>query len=73
ALRKSSPTGGVKKPDRYRHSIVVLSEDDITSRSSDLIDSSFCVCLCFQTDLHFQVHAVLVLQEVSETSSNWAM
>ncbi|KAK2995354.1 hypothetical protein RJ640_006574 [Escallonia rubra] len=65
AARKSAPAiGGVKKPHRYRPGTVALREIRKYQKSTDLLIRK----LPFQrlTDLRFQSHAVLALQEAAE-------
>ncbi|XWS58035.1 hypothetical protein CRYUN_Cryun08bG0000600 [Craigia yunnanensis] len=77
ASRKSAPTtGGVKKPHRYRLGTVALREIRKYQKSTELLIRK----LLFQrlvreiahdfkilpTDLRFQSHAVLALQEAAE-------
>ncbi|XP_060961231.1 histone H3.3-like [Cannabis sativa] len=77
AVRKSTPTtGGVKKPHRYRPGTVALREIRKYQKSTELLIRK----LPFQrliyqfslklllggTDLRFQSHAVLALQEAAE-------
>ncbi|XP_010431530.1 PREDICTED: histone H3.3-like [Camelina sativa] len=69
AARKSAPTsGGVKKPHRYRPGTVALREIRKYQKSTELLIRK----LPFQrlvreiTDLRFQSHAVLALQEAAE-------
>ncbi|KAL4181388.1 hypothetical protein AMTRI_Chr12g270940 [Amborella trichopoda] len=58
ATRKSAPTtGGVKKPHRYHSGTMALRE------IHKLIHE---IARDFKTDLHFQSHAVLALQEAAE-------
>ncbi|KAL9682255.1 hypothetical protein QQ045_014050 [Rhodiola kirilowii] len=65
AARKSAPTtGGVKKPHRYRPKTVALREIRKYQKSTQLLIRK----LPFKrlTDLRFQIHAVLALQEAAE-------
>ncbi|KAF4358319.1 hypothetical protein F8388_014589 [Cannabis sativa] len=75
AVRKSTPTtGGVKKPHRYRPGTVALRK---YQKSTELLirklpfqrliyQFSLKLLLGGVTDLRFQSHAVLVLQEAAE-------
>ncbi|CAH8391438.1 unnamed protein product [Eruca vesicaria subsp. sativa] len=66
AARKSAPTtGGVKKPHRYRPGTVALREIRKYQKSTEfnLVRE---IAQDFKTDLRFQSHAVLALQEAAE-------
>ncbi|KAE8637181.1 hypothetical protein CSA_018812 [Cucumis sativus] len=64
AARKSAPTtGGVKKPHRYRPGTVALREIRKYQKSTELFDQEVALP---ETDLRFQSHAVLALQEAAE-------
>ncbi|KAI3943866.1 hypothetical protein MKW92_021115 [Papaver armeniacum] len=72
--RKSRPTtGGVKKPHRYRPGTVALREIRKYQKSTELLIRKLPfqrlvreIAQEFKTDLRFQSHAVLALQEASE-------
>ena len=74
AARKSAPaTGGVKKPHRFRPGTVALREIRKFQKSTDLLIRKLPfqrlvreIAQDFKTDLRFQSHAVLALQEASE-------
>ncbi|XVF63745.1 hypothetical protein PTKIN_Ptkin09bG0111100 [Pterospermum kingtungense] len=74
AVRKSAPTiGGVKKPHRYRLETVALCEIKKYQKSTKLLICKLPfqrlvreIAQDFKTDLRFQSHAVLALQEVVE-------
>jgi len=74
AARKSAPTtGGVKKPHRYRPGTVALREIRKYQKSTDLLIRKLPfqrlvreIAQDFKTDLRFQSHAVLALQEAAE-------
>ncbi|KAK2995353.1 hypothetical protein RJ640_006573 [Escallonia rubra] len=74
AARKSVPTtGGVKRPHRYRPGTVALREIRKYQKSTDLLIKKLPFQRCvreiaqdFKTDLRFQSHAVLALQEAAE-------
>jgi len=74
AARKSAPaTGGVKKPHRYRPGTVALREIRWYQKSTELLirKGPFAklvreVAQDFKTDLRFQSHAIMALQEASE-------
>ncbi|EMS58979.1 Histone H3.3 [Triticum urartu] len=76
AARKSAPTtGGVKKPHRYRPGTVALREIRKYQKSTDLLIRKLPfqrlvreIAQDFKTDLRFQSHAVLALQEAAEAS-----
>ncbi|PWA88662.1 histone H3.3 [Artemisia annua] len=72
--RKTSPiTGGVKKPHRYRPGTVALREIRKYQKSTELLIRKLPfqrlvreIAQYFKTDLRFQSHAVLALQEAAE-------
>ncbi|KAI3955978.1 hypothetical protein MKW98_006338 [Papaver atlanticum] len=72
--RKSAPTtGGVKKPHRYRPGTVALREIRKYQKSTELLIRKLPfqrlvreIAQDFKTDLRFQSHAVLALQEAAE-------
>ncbi|MQL81656.1 hypothetical protein Taro_014122, partial [Colocasia esculenta] len=79
AARKSAPTtGGVKKPHRYRPDLMVLwllgaREIRKYQKSTELLIRKLPfqrlvreIAQDFKTDLRFQSHAVLALQEAAE-------
>jgi len=74
AARKSAPTtGGVKKPHRFRPGTVALREIRKFQKSTELLIRKLPfqrlvreIAQDFKTDLRFQSHAVLALQEASE-------
>ncbi|KAG2551494.1 hypothetical protein PVAP13_9KG401000 [Panicum virgatum] len=74
AARKSAPTtGGVKKPHRYRPGTVALREIRKYQKSTELLIRKLPfqrlvreIAQDFKTDLRFQSHAVLALQEAAE-------
>ncbi|URE17446.1 H3 [Musa troglodytarum] len=76
AARKSAPTtGGVKKPHRFRPGTVALREIRKYQKSTELLIRKLpfpeacqrnCPGLQGRTDLRFQSHAVLALQEAAE-------
>ncbi|KAJ8446313.1 hypothetical protein Cgig2_005844 [Carnegiea gigantea] len=74
AARKSAPTtGGVKKPHRFRPGTVALREIRKFQKSTDLLIRKLPfqrlvreIAQDFKTDLRFQSHAVLALQEAAE-------
>jgi len=73
AARKSAPSGGVKKPHRYRPGTVALREIRRFQKSTELLIRKLPFQLLvreiaqdFKTDLRFQSTAVLALQEASE-------
>ncbi|TVU03740.1 hypothetical protein EJB05_50718 [Eragrostis curvula] len=74
AIRKTAPaTGGVKKPRRYRPGTVALREIRKYQKSTDLLIRKLPfqrlvreIAQDFKTDLRFQSHAVLALQEAAE-------
>ncbi|XBI34522.1 hypothetical protein VPH35_120316 [Triticum aestivum] len=66
AARKSAPTtGGVKKPHRYRPGTVALRMELLIRKLpfQRLVRE---IAQDFKTDLRFQSHAVLALQEAAE-------
>eukprot|EP00961_Rhodomonas_salina_P067647 908399-Rhodomonas_salina.1 len=74
AARKSAPsTGGVKKPHRFRPGTVALREIRRYQKSTELLIRKLPfqrlvreVAQDFKTDLRFQSHAIMALQEASE-------
>ncbi|XP_045529833.1 uncharacterized protein LOC123717735 [Pieris brassicae] len=74
AARKSAPpTGGVKKPHRYRPGTVALREIRRYQKSTELLIRKLPfqrlvreIAQDFKTDLRFQSSAVMALQEASE-------
>merc|ERR1712099_166294 len=72
--RRSTPTtGGVKKPHRYRPGTVALREIRKYQKSTELLIRKLPfqrlvreIAQDFKTDLRFQSHAVLALQEAAE-------
>ncbi|PWA63979.1 histone H3.3 [Artemisia annua] len=72
--RKTVPTtGGVKKPHRYRPGTVSLREIRKYQKSTDLLIRKLPfqrlvreIAQDFKSDLRFQSHAVLALQEAAE-------
>jgi len=74
AARKSTPsTGGVKKPHRFRPGTVALQEIRKYQKSTELLIRKLPfqrlvreVKDDFKTDLRFQSHAIMALQEASE-------
>ena len=73
AARKSSATGGVKKPHRYRPGTVALREIRKYQKSTDLLIRKLPfqrlvreIAQDFRADLRFQSSAVLALQEAAE-------
>ena len=74
AARKSGPSGGgVKKPHRYRPGTVALREIRKYQKSTDLLIRKRPfqrlvreIAQDFKSDLHFQSHAIMALQEASE-------
>ena len=72
--RKSAPsTGGVKKPHRFRPGTVALREIRKYQKSTELLIRKLPfqrlvreVAQDFKTDLRFQSHAIMALQEASE-------
>ena len=73
AARKIVPTGGVKKPHRYRPGTVALREIRKYQKSTELLIRKLPfqrlvreIAQDFKTDLRFQSSAVLALQEAAE-------
>ena len=74
AARQTAPsTGGVKKPHRYRPGAVALREIRKYQKSTELLIRKLPfqrlvreVAQDFKTDLRFQSHAIMALQEASE-------
>ena len=74
AASKSAPTtGGVKKPHRYKPGTVALREIRKYQKSTELLIRKLPfqrlvreIAQDFKTDLRFQSHAVLALQEAAE-------
>ena len=74
AARKSNPsTGGIKKPHRFRPGIVALREIRRYQRNTELLIRKLPfqrlvreVAQEFRSDLRFQSHAIMALQEASE-------
>ena len=75
AARKSAPsaTGGVKKPHRYRPGTVALREIRKYQKSTELLIRKLPfqrlvreVAQAYKSDLRFQSHAILALQEAAE-------
>ena len=74
AARKSAPsTGGVKKPHRFRPGTVALREIRRYQKSTELLIRKLPfqrlvreVAFDFKSELRFQSHALLALQEASE-------
>ena len=74
AARKSAPlTGGVKKKNRFRPGTVALREIRKYQKSTDLLIRKLPfqrlvreIAQDFKTDLRFQSHAIMALQEASE-------
>ena len=74
AVRKSVPaTGGVRKPQRYRPGTVALREIRRYQKSTELLIRKLPfqrlvreVAQDFKSDLRFQSHAIMALQEASE-------
>ena len=71
--KKTAPTGGVKKPHRYRPGTVALREIRRYQRSTDLLIRKLPfqrlvreIAQDFKTDIRFQSTAILALQEASE-------
>jgi histone H3 len=69
----NTPTGGVKKPHRYRPGTVALREIRKYQKSTDLLIRKLPfqrlvreIAQDFKTDLRFQSSAVLALQEAAE-------
>ena len=72
AARKSAPTGGVKKPHRYRPGTVALRDPQVPEvHRAPIRKLPFQrlvreIAQDFKTDLRFQSSAILALQEASE-------
>jgi len=74
AARKSKPnTGGVKKPHRFRPGTVALRQIRKYQKSTELLIRKLPfqrlvreVAQDFKTDLRFESHALMALQEASE-------
>ena len=73
ALMKSAPTGGAKKPHRWRPGTVALREIRKYQKSTDLLIRKLPfqrlvreIAQDFLTDWRFQSSALLALQEASE-------
>ena len=74
AARKSAPAaGGVKKPHRFRPGTVALREIRKYQKGTELLIRKLPfqrlvreVAMDFKTDLRFQSHAIMALQEASE-------
>uniref|UniRef100_A0A8I6Y3R7 Core Histone H2A/H2B/H3 domain-containing protein n=1 Tax=Hordeum vulgare subsp. vulgare TaxID=112509 RepID=A0A8I6Y3R7_HORVV len=74
AARKTAPaTGGVKKPRRYRPGTVALREIRKYQKGTELLIRKLPfqrlvreIAQFFKSDLRFQSHAVLALQEAAE-------
>ena len=74
AAQRSQPRGGgVKKPHRYRPGTVALREIRRYQKSTDLLIRKLPfqrlvreVAQVFKTDLRFESHALMALQEASE-------
>ena len=74
AARKSAPpTGGVKRPHRYRPGTIALREIRKYQKGTDLLSRKLPfqrlvrqIAQDFKTDLRFQSTAILALQEASE-------
>ena len=73
AARKSTPTGGVKKPHRYRPGTVALREIRRYQKSTELLMRKLPfqrlvreIAQDFKSDLRFQSSALAALQEASE-------
>ncbi|XP_051223060.1 histone H3.3-like isoform X1 [Lolium perenne] len=74
SARKTAPTvGGVKKPHRYRPGTVALREIHKYQKGTELLIRKLPfqrlvreIAQVFKTDLRFQSHAVLALQEAAE-------
>lgn len=74
AARKSAPaTGGVKKPHRFRPGTVALREIRRYQKTTGIIINKLPfqrlvreVAQDFRTDLRFESHALMALQEASE-------
>mmetsp|Transcript_23594 Transcript_23594/g.41819 ORF Transcript_23594/g.41819 Transcript_23594/m.41819 type:complete len:136 (+) Transcript_23594:80-487(+) len=73
AAKKSAPTGGVKKPHRFRPGTVALREIRKYQKSTELLVRKLPfqrlvreIAQEYKTDLRFQSSAVLALQEAAE-------
>ncbi len=73
AARKTGPSGGVKKPHRYRPGTVALREIRKYQKTTELLIRKLPfqrlvreIAQDFKTDLRFQSAAVLALQEAAE-------
>jgi histone H3 len=74
AARKSAPSkGGVKKPHRFRPGTVALREIRHYQKSTELLIHKLPfqrlvrgIAQDFKSDLRFQSHAIMALQEASE-------
>ena len=73
AARKAVPYGGVKKPHRYRPGTVALREIRRFQKSTELLIRKVPFQRLvregaqeFKSDVRFQSHAILALQEASE-------
>ena len=74
AARKSEPsTGGVKKPHRFRPGTVALREIRRYQKSTELLIRKLPfqrlvkeIAQDFRSDLRFQSHAIMALQEAAE-------
>ena len=73
ARKKSAPTGGVKKPHRYRPGTVALREIRKYQKSTELLIRKLPfqrlvreIAAEMKNDLRFQTTAILALQEASE-------
>jgi histone H3 len=71
--RRSPATGGVKKPHRYRPGTVALGQIRRYQKSTELLIRKLPfqrlvkeVAQDFKSDLRFQSHAIMALQEASE-------
>ncbi|CAH9084319.1 unnamed protein product [Cuscuta europaea] len=74
AVKQAPTTAGVKKPHRYRPGTVALREIRKYQKSTDLLVRKLPfqrlvreIAQDFKTDLRFQSHAVLALQEAAES------
>ncbi|KAL5713963.1 5-hydroxytryptamine receptor 4 [Ranunculus cassubicifolius] len=73
ALKSAPTTGGVKKPHRFRPGTVALREIRKYQKGTELLIRKLPfqrlvreIASDFKTDLRFQTHAVLALQEAAE-------
>ena len=74
AARKSAPaTGGVRKPHRWRAGTVALREIRKYQKSTEMRLRKICfqrlvreITQDFKSDMRFQTHALMALQEASE-------